>query len=166
MGHLLFVDSASELDRACREISEYFSFRRRQSSLTSHALYGAWIEPNALSCIPFTLAPPSWPSSERCFLIQESFGISGIWELARLHVASKSTGVLRFPDLIIEALCAVPGAKVGLFAPVFATDQDDSEVSTELDRLNACYAGLLAPPLMQCPDTGELSWHPIGCARQ
>lgn len=156
MNYLLFVRAMGDLGRACHEVNEYFAFRGRHSSLAPHRLHGAWIGESALSCIPFTSASPSRAANERCILNQESFGVSGIWELARIHVPSTLANAQRLPDAIIDALRDIAGAEAGLFAPAFFSDISESAAREEFDRLHARYPGALAPPLIQDADTGEL----------
>lgn len=155
MGYLLFVRSCADLDRACREVSEFLSFQSRQPSSGTQVLHGIWVEPNTLSRIPTTLVPPerTW---DQGLSIRQSFGVSGIWELARLHAPAQWADVQGFPDLIIDCLRGLGEEPTGLFAPVLSSGASPGAVGAELARLQSRYPGILGTPFVQDPHTGAL----------
>lgn len=156
MSYLLFVRSPADLKRACREVSEYFAFQGRTSRSVPHKVHGAWIEPNTLSRIPLTLLPAVWPSNTHGFAIRERFGVSGIWELARLDVPPEVSGPPALPDSIIDSLRGLAGAEAGLFAPVFTGRLSRPAMDRELSRLRLRYPDVVASPLLQDPHDGAL----------
>lgn len=158
MSYLLFVRAASDLERACREVSDYFAFQRRQAGPGPQTLHGIWIEPNTLSFLPVRLVSPPWRPNGEAMPLGESFGVSGIWELARVQVPPAVLPARDFPDAIIESLRGLASGQVGLFAPVFASDLVAEAVNGELIRLRQRYPGALAPPLLQDPDNGVLEY--------
>lgn len=162
MSYLLFLRSSADLERACRDVSDYFAFRRTLSGPASLSLYGAWIEPNTLSCIPLALVPPVWPSGNHGFAIQERFGVAGIWQLARLDVPPEVSRLHALPDAIIDSLRGIAGAEAGLFAPVFDGALTHSAMDQELKRLRTRYRGMVAPPLVQNAHDGALERLPAG----
>ena len=156
MSYLLFVRSLGDLDRACREVSEFFAFQSRQPSSIPPVLHGVWIEPDAVLHIPLKLAPPSSNGSDQSILVRESFGVSGIWELALLRAPSKVTFGRQFPDPIIESLRGLAAGAPGLFAPVFTGGMSREEMGEALGRLQRRHPGVLTAPLVQHPGNGAL----------
>lgn len=156
MSYLLFVRSSEDLERACREVSEYFAFRQRQSGVASHTVLGVWIDASTVSRIPLALVPPAWPSSDHGFPIRERFGVSGIWELARIELPPHALESRGSPDPVIDSLRGIPGAEDGLFAPVFTRALRPSAMDRALRRLRCRYPNSLAPPVVQNPDSGSL----------
>lgn len=158
MSYLLFVRSASDLERACREVSDYFAFQRGQGGAGPYTLHGIWIEPNALAFLPVRLVPPSWHPDGGALLVGESFGVSGIWELARVEIPPAVLPDRDLPDAFIESLRALAGGGTGLFAPVFRSDLGAAAVNGELARLRQHYPGALTSPLLQDPENGALAY--------
>jgi hypothetical protein len=156
VGYLLFVRSSTDMERACQEVSDFFAFQSRQPATAGQVLHGVWIESNTLSRIPTTLVPPAEQDWDKGFFIRQSFGVSGIWELARLHFAPHVTCVQGFPDCIIDSLRGLADGTAGLFAPVFSDGTGRSAIGEELFRLRCRYPGGLAAPWVQDPHTGVL----------
>lgn len=156
MSYLLFARSVAELSRVRREVSEYFAFRSREPVPVSTELHGVWIEPDSLSQVPEILIPPSWQASERGFRIPESLGVSGVWQLARLHAPTGVSPDQELPDRLIESLHGLAGGPTGLFAPVFTGGASRAVMREELLRLRQRYPGGLAAPWVQDPQTGAL----------
>jgi len=156
VSYVLFVRSPADLERACREVSEYFAFQGKVSRSVPHKVHGAWIEPNTLSRIPLTLVPAVWSAGAHGLAIRERFGVSGIWELARLDVPPEVSGPPALPDAIIDSLRVLAGAEAGLFAPVFNGRLSRPAMDRELSRLRRRYPDVLASPLLQDPHDGTL----------
>ncbi|MGA7966431.1 MAG: hypothetical protein WCB49_11195 [Gammaproteobacteria bacterium] len=156
MGYLLFVRSVADMERVCQEVSEFFAFQNRQPSPAAQVLHGVWIESNTLLRIPTTLVPPPEQDWDKGCFIRQSFGVSGIWELALLHFPAHGTCVQGFPDLIIDALRGLADGAAGLFAPVLTGGAGRPAMGEELFRLRRRYPGGLAAPLVQDPHTGAL----------
>lgn len=156
MSYLLFVRSATDLDRVCREVNEFLDYQGRQSLPASRKVHGVWIDPDTLFHIPRVLVPPSWRASDRGFLIRESFGVSGMWQLAGLQVPAEVTHGQDLPRLMIESLHGLAEGTYGLFAPVFNGDTDRPAMREALSRLHRRYPGGLAPPLAQDRHSGAL----------
>lgn len=156
MSYLLFVRSAADLDRVCGEVNEFLDFQDRQPLSVSNKVHGVWIEPDTLFRIPALLVPPSWRASDRGILIQESFGVSGVWQLAGLQVPTEVTHGQDLPRLVIEALQGLDEGSDGLFAPVFNGDTSRPAMREELSRLHRRYPGVLAPPFIQDRHSGAL----------
>ena len=156
MSYLLFVRSVDDLGRVQREVSEYFAFRSREPVPIATELHGVWIDPATLSQVPELLIPPSWQAAERGFRIPESLGVSGVWQLARLHAPVEVTPQQELPDRLIESLHGLAGAPTGLFAPVFTGGVSRAVMREELLRLRQRFPGGLAAPWVQDPQTGAL----------
>lgn len=156
MGYLLFLRSVTDMPRACREVSEFFAFQRRHLSLETCELHGVWIEADTVLGIPPLLTPSASQASEQPLLAPESFGVSGIWELARLR-QPRARPVHQVRDQLIEALRELPASgPAGVFAPVFAPGTPRSHLRAELHRLRRRYPEGLAAPLVQDRATGSI----------
>lgn len=159
MSYLLFVQSSAALERACREVSEFFTFQSRRAAPVSHELLGVWVEADALLHLPLKLASPSKGASGHGIYIGETLGVAGIWELARLHLPPHLTLASDLRVLLIESLLSSAAQQApGVFAPVFPGPPVRPMAYSELARLRHRYPHVLAPPLMQDPDDGALIW--------
>lgn len=156
MSYLLFVRTTVDLDRACREVSEFFAFQHRQASFVCHELHGIWIDPDAVLHVPHARLANTADDCDRSFWISESFGVAGVWQLAWLHALEEVQSDQEMPDRIIESLRGLERGGSGLFAPVFPRGETESAINETLTRLWRRYPDSFAAPLVQDPANGAL----------
>lgn len=157
MSYLLFVRSPADLERACCDVSEFFTFQNRRAPPLIHELLGVWIEPNSLLQVPLELVSRTEPTLDQGIPIRQTFGIAGIWELACLHPPADLVRARNLRAVLIESLCRLGEHPMsGLFVPVFTGPPVSAVTCNELARLRHRYPDVLADPLLQAREGGAL----------
>lgn len=127
--HAALVRSSEDLDRTCIELSNFFSFRRRQrdQAQVPETLLGIWIEPRMAAEIQCVLTVHDQSAADRPIHIRETAGLSGIWTICWLEIpGGKDRNEVSRLDLlgalIESAGLGQEGVSLGRFAPVFRSD--------------------------------------------
>jgi len=161
---LLFVRTADDLARACREVGELFASCRcrRSGSFADRRILGAWIDEHAVTELPQGLNL-RLPSNQTILLaVRETFALWGIWAVALIESVCLETkaGMELSHDIVLDALIALEQcdtAKVGRYLPAFARDTPKKQVRAEIKRLNIRYPLQIEQPIYYDPVTGKLS---------
>ncbi|MDP2320518.1 MAG: hypothetical protein Q8O42_14415 [Acidobacteriota bacterium] len=162
MSFILFVRSAHDLDRACREAGALLAFRRHAGAgpPAGEDVLAIWLTRHLIGApLRLSVRPAAGDGLEVC--VTESFGMSGIWELGRIEpVEGRPAGwAAQLPGKAwSDALTAVGEAtgEPGVYAPVFSLDTPPDQVADELRRLRAHDPAHSGVPAIQDPRTGRL----------
>ena len=161
---LLFIRTADDLVKACRQVDEFFAFcRGRQSgSFADGRLLGAWIDEHTVTELPPELALPLPTNKAITLALRETFSLWGVWTVASIELPRLETmaGAELSHDLVLDALLALargdPG-RAGRYSPAFARDMPKKQVRAEIKRLNTRYPLRIERPIYYDSVTGGLS---------
>ena len=164
MSIFALVRGSADLARACEELGDFFSFRRRQRDQAplAETLLGIWIEPRMAVEVPCVLTLRDQSAAGRPVQIRETTGLSGIWTMCWLETpGGEDRNEVSRQDLLgalIESSgFGQEGVPSGRFIPVFRSDAAPSEAQTEMRSLRKWYPHHMIAPLYQDPVTGRLS---------
>jgi hypothetical protein len=132
-----------------RRVYQWF-LRRRSPASGIETVQGIWIDEEDVANLPSALVLPDAAGAQQTVRILEATGINGVWMLCWLDAAAHT--VCRVD--LVAALLACFGPEdatthAAPFIPVFADEATGSRVSAGLQRLEACYPGLVPPPIDQ-----------------
>lgn len=147
----LLVRSDGDMERTNEELAAYLSILRRQSPASDlETLQGIWIDEEGVANLPCELVLPDAAGARRTVRILEATGINGIWMLCWLEAAASTVSRVDLVAALLACFGHEDAATLAArFIPVFAGGAPDSDVSAELQRLEARYPELLLPPIYQ-----------------
>jgi hypothetical protein len=140
MSMFVVVRHPDDLVRAGRELSDFFSLRKRQAPRwVPEPLLGIWLDPRMTAReVPATLSVRQQSLDGRPARIRESFGLSGVWTLCWLD--DEGVSRLALVEALLEAsLDGSGGASSGRFIPVFRRDVAEPVVQVEVRGLRDRY---------------------------
>ena len=161
---LLFIRTADDLVKVCRQVEEFFAFcRGRQSgSFADGRLLGAWIDEHAVIELPPELVLRLPANKTIMLALRETFSLWGVWAVASIELPRLETmaGTALSHDLVLDALLALAGdnpRKVGRYSPAFARDMPKNRVRAEIKQLDTRYPLRIGRPIYYDSVTGGLS---------